>query len=83
MRVDFVPAWIALKFGLVAEGNADIYPRLCPTMEWDTAAWQRVVEQNSGAVLDLMERVPLDYSRKNLLNLHFTCLGAHTRDFQW
>ena len=47
------PMGSSLKFCTVAEGNADIYPRLGPTSEWDTAAAQAVVEQAGGQVLEL------------------------------
>ena len=43
----------ALKFGLMAEGRADLYPRLGPTMEWDTAAGQAIVEAAGGAMQTL------------------------------
>jgi 3'(2'), 5'-bisphosphate nucleotidase len=77
--VGFVPAGSALKFCLVAEGKADLYPRFGPTMEWDTAAGQCVVEQSGGAVLRMDDKTPLDYNKRDLLNPHFICLG---RDFK-
>ena len=43
----------ALKFGIIAEGGADLYPRLGPTMEWDTAAGQAIVEAAGGAMQTL------------------------------
>ena len=78
-NVGFVPAGSALKFCLVAEGKADLYPRFGPTMEWDTAAGHCVVEQSGGAVLRMSEKTPLDYNKRDLLNPHFICLG---RDFK-
>ena len=58
----------SLKFCLVAEGAADVYPRLGPTSEWDTAAAQAVVEAAGGQVVDLGGR-PLRYnSRETVLN---------------
>ena len=77
--VGFVPAGSALKFCLVAEGKADLYPRFGPTMEWDTAAGHCVVEQSGGAVLRMSEKTPLDYNKRDLLNPHFICLG---KDFK-
>ena len=77
--VEFVPAGSALKFGLVAEGSAHVYPRLGPTMEWDTAAGQCVVEQSGGAVLHLKKRMPLDYNKKDLRNPAFLCTGKHDK----
>jgi 3'(2'), 5'-bisphosphate nucleotidase len=76
--VEFRPAGSALKFGLIAEGTVQIYPRLGPTMEWDTAAGQCVVEQSGGAVLRLPERTPLDYNKRDLRNPHFICTGKHS-----
>jgi len=61
----------SLKLCLVAEGKADIYPRLGPTSEWDTAAAQAVVEAAGGLVTDT-EMQPLRYNTKDsLLNPHF------------
>ncbi|WP_308215358.1 inositol monophosphatase family protein [Sinobaca sp. H24] len=50
--VNVVSAGSSLKFCLVAEGQAHFYPRYAPTMEWDTAAGQAVVEAAGGSVLD-------------------------------
>lgn len=75
--VAFIPAGSALKFGLVAEGAAHVYPRLGPTMEWDTAAGQCVVEQSGGAVIALTTKAPLAYNKQELLNPHFFCTGKH------
>ncbi|MBL8199420.1 MAG: 3'(2'),5'-bisphosphate nucleotidase CysQ [Chromatiales bacterium] len=71
----------SLKFCLVAEGEADFYPRLGPTSEWDTAAAQAVVEAAGGAVVDL-EGQPLRYNtRPELLNPHFIARGDPGRDW--
>jgi len=64
----------SLKLCLVAEGLADIYPRLAPTMEWDTAAAHAVVAAAGGQVLDL-EGAPLRYNKSDLKNPHFIVLG--------
>lgn len=65
----------SLKFCLVAEGSADLYPRLGPTSEWDTAAAQAVVEAAGGQVTDLAMN-PLRYNTKeSLLNPHFLVFG--------
>ncbi len=70
-----VNAGSALKFGLVAEGLADFYPRLGPTSEWDTAAGQCVVEQAGGLVVG-MDFLPLRYNTKDsLLNPDFYVFG--------
>lgn len=64
----------SLKFCVLAEGGADLYPRMGPTCEWDTAAAQCVLEQAGGEMLALEDGrlVPLRYNRKeSLLNPHF------------
>jgi 3'(2'), 5'-bisphosphate nucleotidase len=79
--VELLPVGSSLKFCYVAEGSADVYPRLGPTSEWDTAAAQAVVEQAGGAVLELDGR-PLSYNRKeNILNPYFLVIGP--RDHDW
>ena len=78
-KVGFVPAGSALKFCLVAEGKADLYPRFGPTMEWDTAAGHCVVEQSGGVVVQMNEKIPLAYNKKDLHNPYFICLG---KDFK-
>jgi 3'(2'), 5'-bisphosphate nucleotidase len=71
----------ALKFCLVAEGTADLYPRLGDTFEWDTAAGQAVLEAAGGAVVGLDGR-PLGYNqRESLRNPHFLACGDLTRDW--
>ena len=70
-RVEFISAGSSLKLCLVAEGRADIYPRTGPTMEWDTAAGQAVVEFSGGKVLKYDTGEPLDYNKENLLNPWF------------
>lgn len=61
----------SLKFMLVAEGKAQIYPRFAPTMEWDTAAAQGVVIANGSSVINWTEKVELSYNKSNLLNAWF------------
>ncbi len=60
----------ALKICMVAEGEAHLYPRLGPTMEWDTAAAQCVAEQ-AGAIVTNTLNEPLVYNKENLLNPFF------------
>ncbi len=79
--VEMHPRGSSLKFCLVAEGEADIYPRLGPTSEWDTAAAQAVVEQAGGVVLEL-DGTPLAYNNKpDILNPHFLVAGPMDRDW--
>ena len=70
----------SLKLCLVAEGKADIYPRLGPTCEWDTAAAQCVVEAAGGWVKDLRMH-PLVYIKPSLLNPWFLAGGAGGYDW--
>ena len=71
----------SLKLCLVAEGKADIYPRLGPTSEWDTAAAQAVVEAAGGKVTDT-QLEPLRYNTKeSLLNPFFLVFGDHNEDW--
>jgi len=71
----------SLKLCLVAEGEADIYPRLALTSEWDTAAAQAVVEAAGGVVLDT-DLKELRYNTKaDILNPFFYVLGD--RSFDW
>jgi 3'(2'), 5'-bisphosphate nucleotidase len=78
---DIVPMGSSLKFCTVAEGNADVYPRLGPTSEWDTAAAQAVVEQAGGKVLEL-DGKPLSYNKKSdILNPWCVVIGATDHDW--
>jgi len=72
----------SLKFCLVAEGRADLYPRLGLTSEWDTAAAQAVVESAGGQVTDInLQR--LRYNQKDsLLNPHFLVFGDDAIDWK-
>ena len=66
----------SLKFCLVAEGSADLYPRLGPTSEWDTGAGHCVAEQAGAKVLRLPDYTPLRYNQKeSLLNPNFIVIG--------
>ncbi|MEX0860410.1 MAG: inositol monophosphatase family protein [Cucumibacter sp.] len=53
----------ALKFGLLAEGTAQLYPRLTPTAEWDTAAGQAILEAAGGAMLSI-DGEPMRYGKR-------------------
>lgn len=69
-----LPVGSSLKLCVVAEGKADLYPRLGPTMEWDTAAGHAIVEAAGGTVLT-EEGTPLRYNKENLLNPYFIVRG--------
>ena len=65
----------------VAEGQADLYPRLAPTCEWDTAAAHAVVVAAGGRVTDL-DGQPLQYTKSDILNPYFMVDGTQTLDWQ-
>jgi 3'(2'), 5'-bisphosphate nucleotidase len=69
--IEFIHIGSSLKLCLIAEGKADIYPRLAPTMEWDTAAGQVIVEQAGGKVIEFKNKKYLKYNKQNLLNPYF------------
>jgi 3'(2'), 5'-bisphosphate nucleotidase len=77
-EVKFVSAGSSLKLCLVAEGRADIYPRTGPTMEWDTAAGQAIVENAGGKVLQYKTEQPLRYNKESLLNPWFVAKRKQT-----
>ncbi|MFH1632346.1 MAG: 3'(2'),5'-bisphosphate nucleotidase CysQ [bacterium] len=63
------------KFLAVAEGEADLYPRFGPTMEWDSAAPQIIVEEAGGSVLESESQKPLRYNKQDLYNPFFIVSG--------
>ncbi|MEQ8554254.1 MAG: 3'(2'),5'-bisphosphate nucleotidase CysQ [Cyclobacteriaceae bacterium] len=65
----------SLKLLMVAEGAADLYPRYAPTMEWDTAAAQIIVEEAGGRVTIKDRKEPVEYNKENLLNPWFLVTG--------
>jgi 3'(2'), 5'-bisphosphate nucleotidase len=78
--VNLVSKGSALKLCLVAEGAAHFYPRLGPTMEWDTAAAQCVAE-GAGALVTDINGATLTYNKENLLNPFFMVNGV--RGLEW
>jgi len=76
-----IPMGSALKSCLVAEGAADVYLRLGPSCEWDTAAAQCIVEEAGGHITDT-RLVDLRYNtRESLLNPNFVCFGDETHNW--
>lgn len=72
----------SLKSCMVAEGSADIYARLGPTSEWDTAAAQCIVEESGGCMTDL-EGAPLRYNTKeSLINPEFIVYGDKNKNWK-
>jgi 3'(2'), 5'-bisphosphate nucleotidase len=72
---EFISMGSSLKFCLVAEGAADIYPRIGPTMEWDTAAAHCILEEAGGLVTDL-DGDSMIYNKPGLLNPGFLARGV-------
>lgn len=68
---DVVSAGSSLKLCLVAEGSADVYPRLAPTMEWDTAAGHAIALEAGCTVTCADDGLPLRYNKADLLNPFF------------
>ena len=69
--IRYVEKGSALKFFDLAEGTADIYPRFAPTMEWDIAAGQAIIEALGGRIVDIHTDKPLIYNKKELENPYF------------
>ncbi|HLP50839.1 MAG TPA: 3'(2'),5'-bisphosphate nucleotidase CysQ [Chitinophagales bacterium] len=70
-EVDFLSSGSSIKFCLVAEGAADVYPRFGPTMEWDTGAAHAVALYAGRNVINTETGKPLIYNKENLLNPYF------------
>ncbi|HIP13427.1 MAG TPA: 3'(2'),5'-bisphosphate nucleotidase [Arcobacter sp.] len=70
-RVEQISKGSSLKLCMVAEGIADIYPRLAPTMEWDTAAAHAIVLESGKEVIQFESKEALVYNKENLLNPWF------------
>lgn len=66
----------SLKFLLIADGKADLYPRAGPTMEWDTAAGDAVLRAAGGMTFDL-DGEPLRYGKPHFFNPGFVATGGH------
>ena len=78
---ELIPVGSSLKFCMVAEGAADVYPRLGPTSEWDTAAAHAVLT-GAGGTVSRLDGEPLRYnSREELLNPFFVAYGPRDRDW--
>ena len=70
-EVEIVSKGSSLKFCLVAEGKADVYPRFAPTMEWDTAAGHAICRAVGLKVIAQDTQKELQYNKENLLNPYF------------
>ncbi len=70
-KIEQVGKGSSLKLCMIATGEADIYPRLAPTMEWDTAAADAIVREAGKMTYEIKEQKPLQYNKENLLNPWF------------
>lgn len=70
-ELNYIYKGSALKFFDLAEGRADVYPRFAPTMEWDIAAGQAILEALQGTIVTVNENKPLHYNKEQLLNPMF------------
>ena len=71
---DLISAGSSLKLCLLAEGKADLYPRLGRTMEWDIGAGQAILEAAGGRV-ETLDGAPLGYAKEGHDNPHFVAKG--------
>lgn len=72
-QVKMISKGSSLKLCMIAENEADIYPRFAPTMEWDIAAGHAIVAASGGKVLHINSNLELSYNKKDLLNQFFIC----------
>jgi 3'(2'), 5'-bisphosphate nucleotidase len=79
-RVSLHAAGSSKKLCLIAEGFAQIYPRFAPTMEWDTAAGQAVVEGSGGGVFRHDDGSALVYNKKDLVNPWFIAYSSYMKE---
>ena len=70
-EVKLISKGSSLKLCMVAEGQADCYPRFAPTMEWDTAAGQAICEHAGFRVIDMDTKEKMRYNKEELLNKWF------------
>lgn len=68
-----IAAGSSLKFMAVAKGEADVYPRYIPCMEWDTAAADVIIREVGLSIVDVENQQPLLYNKENLRNPYFIC----------
>lgn len=71
---EMIQAGSSLKFCRIAEGHADLYPRLGPTSEWDTAAGHAILLAAGGTV-NKLNGEPMTYGKEDLINPHFVASG--------
>lgn len=74
---EMVSVGSSLKFCLLSEGKADVYPRFAPTMEWDTAAGHAICKALDIKVYQENQQAELQYNKPNLLNPYFIAAHEH------
>ena len=73
----------SLKFTLLAENKADIYPRFGPTMEWDIAAGDAILTASGGKVINIESKQEFTYNKENLLNKYFLSVNKfYTKEIE-
>lgn len=77
-HVNFIKKGSSLKFFDLAKGDADVYPRFAPTMEWDIASGQAILNELGGVVVNALTNEPLTYNKEDLYNPYFI---AKTQSF--
>ena len=70
-KYDLHPMGSSLKICSVSDGTVHFYPRLGPTMEWDTAASHAIIRAAGGELINIETNQPLEYNKKDLLNPEF------------
>jgi 3'(2'), 5'-bisphosphate nucleotidase len=71
MEVDIISCGSSKKLCFLAEGKVNLYPRIAPTMEWDTAAAHAIVKAAGREIVDFNSKEELRYNKQNLLNPFF------------
>lgn len=72
-EVELISKGSSLKLCMIAEGEAEVYPRYAPTMEWDIAAGHAIVSASGAKVLHLNSDEEISYNKEDLLNPWFIC----------
>lgn len=78
--VEITTTGSSIKMCWIAEGIADEYPRFGPTMEWDTAAGQAILQESNACLIDLETNEPMKYNREKLLNNWFIAKRVCVKD---
>jgi 3'(2'), 5'-bisphosphate nucleotidase len=82
-KVSIKPMGSSLKMCKIAEGSADFYPRLKPTMEWDTAAAQAIINATGGLIVDYLTGKQVTYNKKCLKNNSFIVARREMKDIAY